>query len=124
MGKLKAMPPRLAGLPPRVAAMPKVAEAFYQSDAWRRYREAHRRWTIQQQGGVWCVVCGSTERLILDHRHERKDGGEDFPPYAEADWHCGPCHNRKTAKARAKRARGGAADQDGGRSKVRQGGPA
>lgn len=105
MAKLKAMPPRLAGLPPRVAAMPKVAERFYLDPEWKAYRERHRRWTIQRQGGVWCVKCGSTERLILDHEHERKDGGADFPPFDQAHWHCGPCHNRKTAAARAKRAR-------------------
>lgn len=87
--------------------MPKVADGFYLSAEWRAYRSAHRAWTIARQGGVWCRVCGSVKRLILDHRTERKDGGADFPPYEEADWYCGGCHNAKTAAARAKRAAGG-----------------
>lgn len=44
---------------------------------------------------------------MLDHRVERKDGGADLPPYAEADWYCAGCHNAKTARVRGERARGG-----------------
>lgn len=98
MGKLKAMPPRVGGLPPRVAAMPKLADRFYQSPEWA---EARRR-----QPDRWCAVCGTTKRLILDHKVERKDGGADLDP-ANLEWLCQPCHNRKTAAARARRARGG-----------------
>ena len=107
MGRLTALPSRLSGLPARVKALPKRAEGFYQSAAWKAYRRAHAAWTRARQGGLWCCVCGATGRLILDHRVERKDGGADFPPYEEADWYCTGCHNRKTAEARAKRARGG-----------------
>lgn len=106
MGRLTAMPNRLGTMPSLVKAAPKVAEGFYQSPEWRAYREAHRAWTIAKQGGVWCCRCGSTRRLILDHSVERKDGGPDFPAYEGADWHCSPCHNAKTANARARRARG------------------
>lgn len=106
MARLKALPGRLGGLPARVKALPKRAELFYQSAEWKSYRSQHRRWTVAHQGGVWCCKCGSTKRLILDHRVERKDGGADFPPFEEADWYCGGCHNRKTAEARAKRAAG------------------
>ena len=107
MGRLKALGSRVGSLPPRVAAMPKMAERFYQSAEWLAYRKAHRQWTAARQGGVWCVVCGATRRLILDHVRERKDGGADFPPYDEARWYCAGCHNTKTAAARAARARGG-----------------
>ncbi len=107
MGRLTGMAPRIGSLPPRVAAMPKVAESFYNSASWRAYRQQHRDWTIARQGGVWCKVCGSTKRLILDHAIERKDGGEDLPPLEQAHWYCTGCHNRKTAEAKAKRARGG-----------------
>jgi len=106
VGRLKALPGRLGSAGSRVKALPKRAEQFYLSQEWREYRARHRAWTIARQGGVWCVVCGSTERLILDHRHERKDGGADFPPFEEAHWHCGGCHNRKTATEKARRARG------------------
>ena len=106
MGRLKALAPRLAPMRGRIAPMPKRAEGFYTSAEWKDYRARHRRWTEARQGGVWCCVCGSTERLILDHRAERKDGGADFPPFEEADWYCGGCHNRKTARRKGERARG------------------
>lgn len=98
MGRLKSIPSRLGALPPRVAAMPKMADSFYQSPEWAAARKA--------QPNKWCAVCGSTKRLILDHKHERKDGGADLDP-ANLEWLCQPCHNRKTAEAKARRARGG-----------------
>jgi len=107
VGRLTGMPNRLGGLAPKVSAMPKVAESFYQSPGWLQYRREHRAWTIAQQGGVWCCECGSTHRLILDHEVERKDGGPDLPPFDQAKWYCGRHHSIKTAKARARRARGG-----------------
>lgn len=89
-------------MPPRLAPMPKTADPFYQSAAWEAAKRAKRA-----LGNVWCVVCGSTRRLVLDHRIERKDGGADLPPLDELDWLCHVCHQRKTADARARRARGG-----------------
>lgn len=107
VGRLKAMPSRIGALPPRVRSLPKVAERFYQSAEWRAYRKRHAAWTRSRQGGLWCAKCGGTSRLMLDHKVERKDGGEDFPPFEGAEWLCGGCHNAKTAKARARRASGG-----------------
>lgn len=106
MGRLKQLGGRLGSVAPRVRAMPKVAERFYQSVEWKNYRKWHRAETRRRQGGVWCCVCGSTERLILDHVVERKDGGEDLPAYDGARWYCGACHNTKTARAREARALG------------------
>lgn len=107
MGRLKQLPPMIGKLGPRVKALPKEAERFYQSAAWRDYRKAHAAWTRAQKGALWCAVCGGTARLILDHRVERRDGGADFPPFGEADWLCGGCHNAKTSRVRGERARGG-----------------
>lgn len=104
MGRLKAMPPRLASLPARVKAMPKVAERFYASAEWRALL---RR--IKAARGNWCETCGACGagvRIIGDHVIERKDGGADLDP-ANVKLLCLPCHNRKTASARAARARGG-----------------
>lgn len=106
MARLSGLPKRLNALPRRVAPMPKKAEGFYQSQAWRDYRSRHADWTRRQRGGLWCCQCGGTRRLTLDHRVERRDGGADFPPFEEADWYCAGCHARKTATARAARARG------------------
>lgn len=108
MGRLKQLRGRLRPVPLRLAFAPKRAEGFYQSPEWQNYRREHRAWTIARQGGVWCCTCGSTERLILDHRRERKDGGADFPPFEEADWVCAKHHNAKTARERLKRATDGA----------------
>lgn len=107
MVRLSRLPRRVSGLGARVKALPKRAEGFYASAEWRAYRKAHRAWTVDRQGGVWCVTCGgSGGRMILDHRRERRDGGADFPPFEEADWYCTGCHNRKTGAAKAARARG------------------
>jgi len=103
---IKRLPARVGRAPSRVAALPKKVERFYASPEWKRYRSAHRAWTKAKQGGVWCCVCGSTERLILDHVVERRDGGPDLPPYEGAKWYCTGCHNAKTAAARARRAGG------------------
>jgi len=106
VGKLKQLPARIGGLGARVKSLPKRAESFYTSVEWKAYRKAHRAWTRAKQGGVWCRVCGAVGRLILDHEIERKDGGDDFPPYDQAHWYCTGCHNRKTAEARKARALG------------------
>jgi len=100
---IKRLPGRLGRVPVRVAALPKKAESFYQSAGWRAYRTAHRAETVRRQGGVWCSVCGSKHKLILDHVVERREGGPDFPPHDGARWYCSGCHNTKTARARLAR---------------------
>lgn len=104
MGRLKSLPGRFGRAPRRVSSLPKTVDRFYQSAEWKDYRKRHRAWTRQTQGGLWCKKCGATGRLILDHIIERKDGGEDFPPFEGAEWLCIGCHNRKTAQAKARRA--------------------
>lgn len=101
MGRLKASPARLGAMTPKLAAAPKVADRFYQSVDWKRLRAEKKA-----QGPAYCCVCGSTGRLILDHREERKDGGADLPGLGDLDWYCTADHNRKTARARAARAQG------------------
>lgn len=100
MAKLKAMPPRVAGLGPRLAALPKMAESFYLSPEWKALLAR-----IKRQRGNWCERCGSNKRVIGDHIVERKDGGADLDE-SNVELLCAACHNRKTAQARARRARG------------------
>lgn len=109
MARLKSLPGRLTALPSRVKAAPKVADRFYTSADWKALRTAKRA-----QGPAYCRVCGSTARLILDHRVERKDGGADLPSLDQLDWYCTAHHNAKTAKAKAARA-AGRAGAGGGR---------
>jgi len=100
MGKLGTMPSRLGKMPVRLAAMPKVAEAFYQSGAWRSLVAR-----IKRERGAWCERCGSTKRVIADHIVERKDGGADLDP-RNIELLCFDHHAQKTARARADRAAG------------------
>ena len=100
MGRLTALPSRLGRMPAKLAAPPKIAEDFYSSPEWRALKKAKRA-----QGRVWCVDCGSNKRLILDHKRERKDGGAELD-LVNTEWRCIPCHNRKTAAVRGRRARG------------------
>lgn len=100
MGRLTSAPSRLGAAPVKLKAAPKVAESFYNSPEWRALKARKRR------EGYWCVQCGGTDRLILDHIIERKDGGDDLDP-GNVEWLCQAHHNAKTARAKARRARGG-----------------
>jgi len=123
---LKRLPGRMGRAPSRVAALPKKAESFYQSAEWRAYRSAHKAETVRRQGGVWCAVCGSRHKLVLDHVVERRDGGPDFPAHDGAKWYCSGCHNAKTARARMARVVagvGGSEGRGGGRKSGGSSGP-
>ena len=97
MAQLKGLPSRLSHAPSRVRAMPKKAEGFYQSKEWR---DLVRR--LKAERGRWCERCGSGHRVAGDHKVERKDGGAELDP-DNIELLCQPCHNRKTALARAAR---------------------
>jgi 5-methylcytosine-specific restriction enzyme A len=104
MGRLKALPSRLAALGPAVKPPPKVADVLYRSTEWKALVAR-----VKAERGAWCVRCGSGRRVIADHIVEVKDGGAPFDP-SNLQLLCHACHNAKTADARAARA--------GGRSKV------
>jgi hypothetical protein len=94
-----------------VQVAPKVAEGFYSSPAWRELVRDRRRdadYHLARQRAR------PGERLILDHKVERKDGGADLDP-ANTEWLTFSEHQAKTAKARAARAKG---QTWGGGSKV------
>lgn len=75
------------------APLAKLADAFYMSPAWRRFRD----WYIKQH--PLCQHCQadgfSVPSVIVDHVVELKDGGA---PYDEGNAQalCRSCHNRKT----------------------------
>lgn len=98
MGRLSNMGARVGSMAPRVSAPPKATDGFYTSPEWRALVRAKRR-----EGEVWCVICGSTHRLILDHIVERRDGGAELDP-RNTQWLCFTHHQQKTAAARARRA--------------------
>lgn len=100
MGKLSNLRSRVRGLEGRLKPPPKIAEAFYQSKEWRSLVAR-----IKRERGNWCQRCGSTNRVIADHIVERKDGGADLDP-ANIELLCFAHHQRKTADARKRRARG------------------
>lgn len=60
---------------------------------------------IKAERGSACQRCGSKNRVMGDHIKELKDGGAPLDPN-NIELLCIRCHNRKTHKARADRARG------------------
>lgn len=71
----------------------------------------HKRWAaeVKRRAGAMCqdrqhVGDAYSPRGIADHVKERRDGGADLD-LANGLWRCWPCHGRKTAAERAKRAR-------------------
>ncbi|PKB19646.1 hypothetical protein B0I00_1886 [Novosphingobium kunmingense] len=115
MVRLVRLAPRLAPMLPRVARAAKVADSFYQSPEWvalraKRMRDAdYREAKARAKPG---------ERLILDHKTERRDGGADLDP-ANTVWLTFSEHQAKTAQAKAERAR----RQGGGRKSTRHPAP-
>ncbi|MCB5173666.1 HNH endonuclease [Microvirga sp. SM9] len=87
-------------MPPRLKAPPKSVDPFYTSPEWR---ELVAR--LKRERGAYCRRCGSTDRIIADHIIERKDGGADLDPN-NIELLCHAHHQKKTAQARARRARG------------------
>ena len=101
MARLTSAPRRIAPAPSRVRPSPKVADKFYLSKEWRAL-VARRKLDADYFAARARAKAG--ERLILDHKRERKDGGADLDP-ANTTWLTFSEHQAKTE--RAKRARGG-----------------
>jgi 5-methylcytosine-specific restriction protein A len=102
VARLKALQGRVGGLAPKLAAAPKVAEPFYSSAAWKAL-VASRKLDGDYRAAKARARRG--ERLILDHKRERRDGGADLDP-GNTEWLTMSEHAAKTAAARARRARG------------------
>lgn len=100
MAKLTNLRPRIGIATARLTLPPKVADPFYLSGAWRSLVAR-----LKRERGGWCEICGSTDRVIADHIVERRDGGADLDP-ANVQLLCFTHHQRKTADARGRRARG------------------
>lgn len=98
MARLASLGSRVATMTPRVAAPAKKADSFYQSPEWRALVRS-----IKAERGRWCERCGSGHRVAGDHIVEIKDGGAALDA-ANVELLCQPCHNGKTAAARARRA--------------------
>lgn len=97
---MKIIDRRLATLDRRtVRPREKVADAIYNSPehkAWALAVKERARWA--------CEDCGSRGRLYADHIVELQDGGLPFDVNNGAA-RCASCHQLKTARERAKRAR-------------------
>jgi hypothetical protein len=103
MGKLRSLPPRLGVAPPKLKPAPKTADPFYLSREWRAL-VARRKGDPDYVAAL--LRCRPGERVILDHKRERKDGGAELDP-ANTAWLTFTEHQRKTAAARRRRASGG-----------------
>lgn len=102
MARLKAAAARLGGMAPKLMPAPKQAEPFYASAVWRALVAARKRDPDHARA---LGRCKPGERLILDHKRERKDGGADLDP-ANTEWLTYSEHQAKTAAARRRRAQG------------------
>lgn len=102
MAKLKTMPSRLSASAPKLRLAPKEAEPFYRSAAWKNLVNDRK---LDADYFAAKARAKPGERVILDHRIERKDGGADLDA-ANTEWLTFSEHQVKTAAARAKRARG------------------
>lgn len=114
MGRLSTMAPAIGSLAPRLKVPPKVADPFYLSAEWRQFIDE-----VKVERGFKCEDFGPHNgRLVGDHVREIRDGGA-LLDRSNIMLRCEACHRRKTAKARAARARGQAdVVEAGGRSKV------
>lgn len=78
----------------------KVAEDFYLSKAWQRFRN----WYISKY--PICALCAAegmtVPAAIVDHVRELKDGGAPFDE-SNAQSLCRACHNRKTGAEKRRR---------------------
>lgn len=115
MGRLRTFGARLSAMPAKVQAAPKMAEQFYGSPQWRGL-VADRK--LDPDYKLARLRAKPGERLILDHKVERKDGGADLDP-ENTEWLTFSEHQKKTAKARQRRAQGMGGQQAGGVVKSR-----
>lgn len=82
-----------------VKVAPKIAEPFYMSKEWIALRDQ-----VRHEARGMCQMPGCTRRgYIVDHIVEIKDGGARLDR-SNAMLTCPPCHQKKTAVERAKRA--------------------
>jgi hypothetical protein len=92
-----------------VAVEPKRADPHYQTakhEAWAEQVKRNAGYRCEWvEGGVRCSKAAPRHRMFADHKVERQDGGDPFDP-ANGQCLCGSHHTRKTAMARAVRAKG------------------
>lgn len=103
---LKTLRPRLALIETRKLKPPdKVAESFYLSPEWRALIRhiIHVRGRRCEDPNCKTPHRGVGQRIFGDHIVERKDGGAELDQ-RNVMLRCSPCHGRKTAAERGKRA--------------------
>lgn len=110
MGKLRALPPRIARLDTRrLQPEPQVkrADAELLTPEHRRFRQVvceRAGWQCEWvENGVRCIRSQATgHRMIADHKVERADGGAFFDP-ANGQCLCVAHNTLKGVRARAAR---------------------
>jgi hypothetical protein len=109
MGKIRTLPslvPRSSGF--TVKPPPKQADAellTQEHRAWRAQVLRNAGFRCQWvENGSRCTKASPHHRMFADHIRERTDGGDPLDP-ANGQCLCGSHHTRKTAAARAARAR-------------------
>lgn len=98
MSRLMQAPSRVAGAPARIQYAPKVAIAFYSSSEWKALRSARMKDPDYREA----IRRADGGRVILDHKHEIKDGGAPLDP-RNTQWLTMAEHTAKTEAAKAAR---------------------
>lgn len=105
MGRLKAMPPRLAAMPARLGpslpteqardryrASTQHWRAWYKSPRWRALRAS-----VLLRDRFTCAMCGhlegDTSKLVCDHIVPHRGDQERFWSESNLQVLCAPCHN-------------------------------
>ncbi|MEI9995108.1 MAG: HNH endonuclease signature motif containing protein [Rhizomicrobium sp.] len=114
MTKLRMIGARIGTLDSRTAKPPpKEAERHYLTPEHRTWsdqvigRAGGRCEDIDERTGLRCTKAQPDHRVFADHIVERRDGGQPFD-LKNGQCLCGSHHGKKTAIARARRARASA----------------
>ena len=105
--RIKLAPPRVVARDNRkVKPLPKTGDPFYSSAPWLALMK-----TIIAERGRRCEDCGDRAgeggiglKIYGDHVQELRDGGAPLDP-RNIRLRCARCHGRKSAQARAARAK-------------------
>ena len=103
MARLKLARSALVTLDQRAAPTPaKVAEPFYKSAEWVNLIVSIKHECGERCQDPICKKAGQRQRVVGDHIHELRDGGE---PLSRTNvlLRCWSCHARKTNEQRTKR---------------------
>ncbi|WP_267386525.1 HNH endonuclease signature motif containing protein [Sphingomonas sp. GC_Shp_3] len=111
MGKLKALPPRLASLQSRLTHIESGERGRAQASPWRAWYNTKRwrqlRWAVLVRDGFTCqwLTCGRVEPnsalLVADHKRPHRGDERLFWDETNLQTLCKHCHDSRKQRAEA-----------------------